>query len=262
MIAYVLFYSFIAIFIATAIITLLGITGKIKVAKRYLNPLFTGLILEVVAAVVLLFRFSVLEPYELTAYKSFPSYESVEGFYTDIEKKEYSQAWNKLSPNSYHKRNMTMEDFKDGYKYNKRIHMIAIVPHKITGDSSHDYMVYYVDEVEAPVVTELDDLNKQRAHQLAQLPEKLNELKLRVEEAGFSANTIDQLTVSQLFPPNRGDVIRFLLRRDSDPKRNADYLFPERKLAKFVQGRLVVVENTGNDDWEILSFTPLEKAEF
>lgn len=52
-----LFYLFIGIFAVTAIITLLGITGVIKTIKdKYLNALFTALILEVVAAVILLFQ--------------------------------------------------------------------------------------------------------------------------------------------------------------------------------------------------------------
>jgi len=52
-----LFWIFVAIFSVTAVITLLGITGAIKTIKeKYLNALFTALILEVVAAVVLLFR--------------------------------------------------------------------------------------------------------------------------------------------------------------------------------------------------------------
>ena len=52
-----LFYVFLGIFSLTAIITLLGITGVLKSIKsKYLNVLFTSLILEVVAAVVLLFN--------------------------------------------------------------------------------------------------------------------------------------------------------------------------------------------------------------
>ena len=52
-----LFWLFIGIFAITAIITLLGITGVIKTIKeKYLNTLFTALILEVIAAVFLLFQ--------------------------------------------------------------------------------------------------------------------------------------------------------------------------------------------------------------
>ena len=52
-----LFYVFLGIFSLTAIITLLGITGILKSIKaRYLNVLFSSLILEVIAAVVLLFN--------------------------------------------------------------------------------------------------------------------------------------------------------------------------------------------------------------
>ncbi len=52
-----LFWLFVGIFAVTAAITLLGITGVIKnIKEKYLNTLFTALILEVVAAVVLLFQ--------------------------------------------------------------------------------------------------------------------------------------------------------------------------------------------------------------
>lgn len=53
----VLFIVFMAIFTITAIITLLGITGVLKnIKEKYLTPLFSALILEVVAAVILLFK--------------------------------------------------------------------------------------------------------------------------------------------------------------------------------------------------------------
>lgn len=52
-----LFWLFIGIFAVTAIITLLGITGVLKNIKdKYLNTLFTALILEVIAAVFFLFQ--------------------------------------------------------------------------------------------------------------------------------------------------------------------------------------------------------------
>lgn len=52
---YTLFYVFLAIFVATATVTLLGITKRINIDKEYLKPLFTALILEVVGAVIALF---------------------------------------------------------------------------------------------------------------------------------------------------------------------------------------------------------------
>ncbi len=51
----ILFYVFVAIFIATAAVTLLGITKRISIDQEYLKPLFTALILEVVGAVIALF---------------------------------------------------------------------------------------------------------------------------------------------------------------------------------------------------------------
>ncbi|HMQ49479.1 MAG TPA: hypothetical protein PKA00_18525 [Saprospiraceae bacterium] len=52
-----LFWIFVAIFTVTAVITLLGITGVLKnIKEKYLNALFTALILEVIAAVIVVFR--------------------------------------------------------------------------------------------------------------------------------------------------------------------------------------------------------------
>ena len=52
----VLFWIFVAIFTVTAILTFLGITNVLKIHKNYLTAMFSALILEVVAAVVLVFQ--------------------------------------------------------------------------------------------------------------------------------------------------------------------------------------------------------------
>lgn len=61
----VLFWVFITIFSATAVITLMGITNVIDIKNNFLNAMFTALILEVIAAVIVLFQgfdFSDKEP--------------------------------------------------------------------------------------------------------------------------------------------------------------------------------------------------------
>ena len=52
----ILFWIFVTIFSATAIITFLGITNVLKINKNYLTAMFSALILEVVAAVILVFQ--------------------------------------------------------------------------------------------------------------------------------------------------------------------------------------------------------------
>jgi hypothetical protein len=52
----VLFIVFITIFVATAVTTLLGITNVITIRDGYLNTLFSALILEVIGAVIALFK--------------------------------------------------------------------------------------------------------------------------------------------------------------------------------------------------------------
>jgi hypothetical protein len=51
-----LFYTFLAIFAATAWVTLLGVTQRIRIERRYLNVLFTALLIELAGAVIGLFK--------------------------------------------------------------------------------------------------------------------------------------------------------------------------------------------------------------
>jgi len=50
----ILFWVFLSIFSATAIITLLGIIGKVKIGEGYLKKLFYALLLEVVGVIIAL----------------------------------------------------------------------------------------------------------------------------------------------------------------------------------------------------------------
>lgn len=50
-----LFFTFLAIFGGTAVVTLLGITKRIDIDELYLKPLFGSLLIEVVGAVIMLF---------------------------------------------------------------------------------------------------------------------------------------------------------------------------------------------------------------
>jgi hypothetical protein len=52
----VLFLTFILIFLLTAAVTLLALTGVIVIPEAYLKPLFSTLVVETVGAVVMLFK--------------------------------------------------------------------------------------------------------------------------------------------------------------------------------------------------------------
>ncbi len=51
-----LFYTFLAIFVATAVVTLLGIAGILDIRETYLDKLFYALIVELVGSVIGVFR--------------------------------------------------------------------------------------------------------------------------------------------------------------------------------------------------------------
>lgn len=52
----VLFYVFLAIFVATAIITILGVIRKVDIKPNHLNVLFSALIIELVGSVIGLYK--------------------------------------------------------------------------------------------------------------------------------------------------------------------------------------------------------------
>jgi hypothetical protein len=52
----ILFYTFVFMFVVTFAVTIMGITDVIKIRDGYLNVLFTGLVMEMVAAVIGLFK--------------------------------------------------------------------------------------------------------------------------------------------------------------------------------------------------------------
>lgn len=51
-----LFYTFLGIFISTAAVTLFGITNVIAIQDKYLTPLFGALLIELIGAVIALYR--------------------------------------------------------------------------------------------------------------------------------------------------------------------------------------------------------------
>jgi len=52
----ILFLTFILLFLLTAAVTLLALTGVIVIPEAYLKPLFTTLVIETVGAVIMLFK--------------------------------------------------------------------------------------------------------------------------------------------------------------------------------------------------------------
>jgi hypothetical protein len=51
-----LFFSFLGIFVITAVVTLLGVAQRIRIERRYLNSLFAALLIELCGAVIGLFK--------------------------------------------------------------------------------------------------------------------------------------------------------------------------------------------------------------
>ncbi len=147
-----LFYVFLSIFVITAIVTLLGIVGLVKIPKSYLRALFTSLILEVVAGVVALYKVEVIN--------AIPQSESVvRDFYASIAKHEYDHAYELIDPKSDFRKKYQLDVFRTGYVDTVRITSVAIAPIVTSPENNnHEYAVYYRDEFRMPARPALDDL--------------------------------------------------------------------------------------------------------
>lgn len=256
MIKYVLFWTFWTIFVATAGVTILAIIGKLKIKPEFLKKLFYVLIVEVVGAVIILFNQVWLaddkEPWE-----TLPSFQVVEEFYSNIQEKEYASSYDLLAPDSMIKRKISKELFLEGYDNTISVRMLSILPQSITDKNTHEFIVYYLDGVETPVVPELKDAHRLRVRDIGTLTTKLEDLKARVDSSNLPPKTIDDLTFEQIFAPNRGDKIRLLLKKDSG--KSAEDLFPERVLRKSVSGYLITVGKYGKE-WKVRKILPLQNA--
>ncbi len=63
--ASILFFTFLIIFIATAILTLASLPEWIKIPDKYRKVLFTTLIVEVVGCVIILFKSTVIGEHKI-----------------------------------------------------------------------------------------------------------------------------------------------------------------------------------------------------
>jgi hypothetical protein len=171
----ILFWTFWAIFVSTAIITLLAMIGKLRINSKFLNKLFYILIVEVVSAIVLLFHHECMPP-DL-AWKKLDSYQTVRNFYTAIQNRKYSEAYNLLAPNSGIRKRYPRKDFVKGYDNTVSVRLLSILPQSVNDTCTHEFIIYYLDEVEVPVITELENVHRTRVKNLVALSQKIDSLK-------------------------------------------------------------------------------------
>lgn len=249
--AEVLFYSFIGIFICTAVLTMLGIAGRIPIGQGYLKALFTSLLLEVVGGIVSLYKAELL-------FRPPESQLVVQDFYESISKHDYQHAYSLIDPDSNFRKKYSFEVFKLGYEDTISVNLLAIAPiSNAAKDNNHEYAVYYYDEINMRTRPDLDDLLSIRFENIQTFVSKLESLRQDAVASGFKASTINNLTFQQLSIINSQDRIANLLIRDSNIT-NADQkisdLFPENRIIRAVRSYQLSLAEV-NKHWYIERFS-------
>ena len=220
-----------------------GIEGTQKGFKWYSGGALAGFIILTFLEVRLVDNFT---PQDVAL---LPSYTAVKKFYTYQQKHEFEKSWTLLHPQFQKKRwNNNKTLFLDGYKNTLGMKNLSITLLSEGSPGSHDYIVYYVDEVESPVLDGLASLENKTVRELNSIIEGVENLKHKVRDNGFSDEVISNLTLSQLLAPDRGNKVTWLLKEDSG--KDASDLFPN-KIRVTVQVGVRILMNKHDGEWLI-----------
>ncbi len=240
----ILGWLFILIFAATAMITLLGLIGRVQIRDRFLKALFAALIIEVIGTVILLFR-------SFWMVADIPeSQHTVEKFYSSIQARDWEGAYELIAEDSDFKNKVSLSDFTLGYQSTIGVNLLAILPSTRESDYLHEYIVYYQDEFHDQVPYGLKDVSSLRVSQLPILNQNLESLAQRAVDLGFRKKTIHELTIDQITAPNAGAKIAFLLQRDA-PGIDCTPLFLPAVARREVRAYKIKAQRSKDTPWRI-----------
>jgi hypothetical protein len=124
-----------------------------------------------------------------------PSYEVVHSFFDDLQFRRYDDAWKRLHPNFQNSPSWrgNAEIFKSGYKDTISIDLLAIEHESEGSQASDNYVVYYVDNVNSPIIPGLDQLSSRRLREIDAVTSAVHELRNQLSENGFDVDIFDNL---------------------------------------------------------------------
>jgi hypothetical protein len=185
---------------------------------------------------------------------SLPSYKVVYSFYNDLQYKKLDDAWELLHPQLQEdKWHRNIEAFKNGYKDTLRIRLLAIILLEKSSPASHDYVVYYVDQVDSPIIPGLENVSSKTLKELVSLAENVDSVRQVLSSGGFDTQVFDNITMCDLAAPNRGVKISWILENCPSSNLNRkkfDELFPVKRTVEFISAYRVITEST-DQGWKI-----------
>jgi hypothetical protein len=133
------------------------------------------------------------------------------------------------------------------------VRLLAIMLNRQHSIASHDYVVYYIDDVNTPIMPGLEFLTRLKVKDWSLVGNALVENRQTLETAGLDVNVFDDVTLLQLMAPDRGNKIVWLVDTKGKPSpqgKKAEDLFTEKRNVEYITGRNVTVEAT-DQGWKI-----------
>lgn len=189
-----------------------------------------------------------------------PSYKVVNEFYTDLQYRRYAEAWKLLHPTLQAQRwHGSFETFQSGFKDTLNIGLLAILLDRQPSAASEEYVVYYVDEVNSPVIPGLERILNAPIRNFMSCSNSVDELRERLRSEGFDVDAFDNIPMHNLLAADRGERLEWLLEHQPNPnparKKFAD-LFPQKQKVQFISAYRVTTQNT-DKGWTIIATSPI-----
>jgi hypothetical protein len=182
--------------------------------------------------------------------EDYPSYPTIIGFYERIQERDYASAWKLISPNMQIKKyNEDESQFINGYQNTQGVNLLAIDFVSEFSSYSHEYVVYYQDTTDSPVLPGLENLGDLDVRSLPAFNNHVAALRKLLVERGIDTAALDDMKLSELITATRGDILRWKIEKSAGGK-TADDLFPTSKTVSRLVGKLVTV-GFHDDKWSI-----------
>ena len=179
-----------------------------------------------------------------------PSYQVTKQFYDHIQFKRYNEAWALIHPDYQKERwNGNESAFVQGYANTERIKLLAIMLNNQQSPASHDFTVYYVDEINSPRIPGLENLTALKLRDWPKVTKGLTDNRELLASNGLDASVFDDVSLLQLMAPDRGNKIVWLIDTKGKPSATgvkAADLYKEKLRVEYITGRSVSVEATKN----------------
>lgn len=195
--------------------------------------------------------------------EALPSYHTIMDFYDDLEQGKYDKtcydkAWKLLSPELQQNPKLwrgKIDRFVAGYKNTERIKLRAVRLLSSTASQySHDYIAYYEDETNSPLLPGLVGLGDKNVGNLPAINEKVLRLRNTLQENGLDVTVLDKMKLHELMSANRGDILRWRLEEKSGAK--VDTVFPTSSTVTRLVGKTITVGLHGKK-WLIDKIDPI-----